>query len=122
MIVDGMRPSRTARHAGILLVLLLCLSACSATSAKCRNNSCTVAVKTTETASVEILDHQMEFRDLAAGSVTVVYAGQPYYIPVGQTAGVGSLTVTVTSAEPGRAQLVIAADQHSGADTARGHR
>ncbi|ROO60138.1 hypothetical protein EDC02_1996 [Micromonospora sp. Llam0] len=71
---------------------------------------------------MEIFDHQMEFRDLVAGSVTVVYAGQPHYIPVGQTAGVGPLTVTVTSAEPGRAQLVISADQHSGAAAGRGHR
>lgn len=117
-----MRPSRIAPRVGAVLVLLLCLTACTATSAKCRNDSCTVAVKTTGTATVEILDHQVEFRDLVAGSVTVVYAGRPHSIPVGQTAQVGPLTVTVTSAQPGRAQLAITADEHAGAGAGRGQR
>ncbi|MDG4766086.1 hypothetical protein O7632_18540 [Solwaraspora sp. WMMD406] len=97
--------------AALVPALLLPLSACTTTSAKCRNDTCTVAVKTNGSASTEILDQQVTFRDLVAGSVTVVHADDTRTIDLGQTAVVGPMTVTVTAAEPGRAELTISAER-----------
>ena len=109
-----MRQSRFVPRAVLVLLLLLCVTACTTTSAKCRNNQCTVAVKTTGSASAEILGYQVTFEDLVAGSVTVGHAGARHPIAVGQSATVGPMTVTVAVAEPGRAVLSITADQRGG--------
>lgn len=105
-----MRQTQFALRA-VLVLLLLCVTACTTTSAKCRNNRCTVAVKTTSSTSAEILGYQVTFEDLVAGRVTVGYAGERHPIAAGQTSTVGPMTVTVTIAEPGRAELSITADQ-----------
>ncbi|MFY1700058.1 MULTISPECIES: hypothetical protein [unclassified Solwaraspora] len=105
-----MRQPRTVLRVVLVLSTLLGLTACATTSARCRDDRCTVAVKTTATASVEILDHQLTFDDLVDGSVTVVYAGAPYRVGVGQTAVVGPLSVTVLSATPGRAKLSVSVE------------
>lgn len=119
MLVD-MRPSRPLRCA-VAILLLLSVAACTSTSARCRNHSCAVAVKSTSPVSTEILGYRITFVDLAAGSVTVVHAEQTYTIEVGHSVTVGPMTVTVLNAEPGRAQLSIAADRR-GDDTGSGSR
>ncbi|MFY1631827.1 hypothetical protein ACN27F_00875 [Solwaraspora sp. WMMB335] len=101
----------------LVVVTMLSLSACAAATAKCRNNDCTVAVKTDGTVGIEILDYPVVFRDLLADTVTVEYAGVSYTIAVGQTTLVGPMSVTVTAATPGRAELRITAD-HRGGDAA----
>jgi hypothetical protein len=114
-----MRPCRSVLPAVAALLLLLSVAACTSTSARCRNNSCVVAVKSTSPVSTEILGHRVTFEDLVAGSVTVVYAQVAYPIEVGHPVIVGPMTVTVVVAEPGRARLSIVAERR-GDGTASG--